>query len=159
MRNILENGSAHTTTMNVLTKAFLYHFCCLALYWGKNLPALWLQVWWANEKGQVTNTRLITRHQEFFLNSEKYFLKYINFLSSCIFSCQIEMFHQMRHTNMFRYKIINYLVVQESLELLDHLVFLGFLAVQEAPCFLGQKIFSQRHQVDLEEKCNEEFLC
>lgn len=55
----------------------------------------------------------------------------------------------MRHTNMFRYKIINYLVVQESLELLDHLVFLGFLAVQEAPCFLGQRILSQRHQVDL----------
>lgn len=65
----------------------------------------------------------------------------------------------MRHTNMFRDKIINYLVIQESLELLDHLVCLGFLAVQEAPCSLGQRIFSQRHQVDLDEKCNEELLC
>lgn len=110
-------------------------------------------------KGPGYKYKVDNKAPRVFLNSEKYFLKYINFLSSCIFSCQIEMFHQMRHTNMFRYKIINYLVVQESLELLDHLVFLGFLAVQEAPCFLGQKIFSQRHQVDLEEKCNEEFLC
>lgn len=44
---------------------------------------------------------------------------------------------------------MNHLVAQESLEFLDLLVFLGLLAVQEAPCFLGQRIFSQRLQVDL----------
>jgi len=53
---------------------------------------------------------------------------------------------------MYRDNNINHLVVQESLEFLDHLVFLGFLAAQEDPCFPGQRIFSQGLQVDLAAK-------
>lgn len=53
---------------------------------------------------------------------------------------------------MHRGKNINHLVVQESLEFLDHLVFLGFLAVLEDPCFLGWRIFFLRLQMGLEAK-------
>lgn len=53
---------------------------------------------------------------------------------------------------MHRGKNINHLVVQESLELLDHLVFLGLLAVLEDPCFLVWRIFFQRLQVGLAAK-------
>lgn len=69
-----------------------------------------------------------------------------------MFSHQTNTFHLAAHTNVYRDKNISHLVVQESPEFLDHLVFLGLLAIQEDLCVLEERIFSQGLQVDLAAK-------